>query len=160
MTALGAAARTPARVYVAGGATAVLSGWRQSTIDVDLRVVPDTDDAVFRAIVRLKEELEVNVELASPADFIPLAAGWEDRSPLIATHGLLTFHHFEFVSQALAKLERGHTVDLSDVSEMLSRGLVSGPELRAAFAEAEEEAHRFPAVDLGAWRANLEAMLA
>ena len=44
-----------------GGATAVLHGWRASTIDVDLKLVPD-DDALLRALPRLKEELHVNLE--------------------------------------------------------------------------------------------------
>lgn len=93
MRALGEAADAPARVYLTGGATAVLLGWRQSTIDVDIRIEPDRD-AIFRAIARLKDELQINVELASPADFIPVKEGWEDRSPFIATEGPLTFHHF------------------------------------------------------------------
>jgi hypothetical protein len=36
-----------------GGATAILFGWRASTVDVDLCVVPERD-AVFRAIPDLK----------------------------------------------------------------------------------------------------------
>ena len=41
---------TPARirVYLTGGATAVLHGWRSTTIDLDLKLVPD-DDALLRA---------------------------------------------------------------------------------------------------------------
>src|SRR6201999_1643214 len=31
-------------VYLTGGATAVLYGWRESTIDVDIKVVPDNDE--------------------------------------------------------------------------------------------------------------------
>ena len=69
MEALGAEARTEARVFLVGGATAVLVGWRGSTIDIDMKVVPE-DDRILRAIPRLKEELEVNVELASPDAFI------------------------------------------------------------------------------------------
>ena len=78
MRALGAEADAPVRVYVTGGATAVLFGWRRSTIDVDIRVVPDRD-RVFRAIPAIKERLRINVELASPLDFIPVPAGWEER---------------------------------------------------------------------------------
>ena len=78
MQALAAEAREDARVYFTGGATAVLSGWRDSTIDVDLKLVPE-QDALLRAIPALKESLELNVELASPADFIPVPPGWEDR---------------------------------------------------------------------------------
>lgn len=94
MRVLGEAARVPTRIYFTGGATAVLVGWRSSTIDVDIRVEPDTD-AVFRAIPDIKESLRLNVELASPADFIPVKPGWQDRSPFISQEGLTRFHHFE-----------------------------------------------------------------
>ena len=69
MESLGAAARDEARVYLTGGASAVLLGWRGQTIDVDASIVPERDE-LLRAIPRLKEELGINVELASPADFI------------------------------------------------------------------------------------------
>ena len=61
----------PARVYLAGGATALLHGWRGSTIDVDIKIVPDVD-RLFRAMPKIKERLQLNDELASPDDFIPL----------------------------------------------------------------------------------------
>ena len=70
MRALGAEAEIPAQVYFTGGATAVLLGWRATTIDVDIRMFPESD-RLYRAIPALKESLEINVELASPADFIP-----------------------------------------------------------------------------------------
>jgi hypothetical protein len=59
----------------------------------------------------LKEELDLNVELAAPSDFIPLPKGWEDRSPLISEEEKLSFHHFDPVAQALSKVERGHSQD-------------------------------------------------
>lgn len=49
MRELSRAANTPARVYLTGGATAVLTGWRRSTVDVDIKLVPDSD-ALLRAI--------------------------------------------------------------------------------------------------------------
>ncbi len=61
MDALGAAVRSHGRVYLTGGATAVLMGWRAETVDVDIKLVPDSDE-VLRAIPRLKEELALNVE--------------------------------------------------------------------------------------------------
>jgi hypothetical protein len=57
MRQLGAAARRPGRVYQTGGTTAVLEGWRASTIDVDLKMVPEQDE-VFRAIPRLQATVE------------------------------------------------------------------------------------------------------
>jgi len=43
---LGHVARGPTRIYLTGGASAVLEGWRGSTADIDLRFEPDLDDRV------------------------------------------------------------------------------------------------------------------
>jgi Nucleotidyltransferase of unknown function (DUF6036) len=92
------------------------------------------------------------VELASPADFIPLPDGWRERSPLVERAGRLSFRHFDFYSQALAKLERGHSQDLDDVRELVARGLVDPGRLRTCFEKIEPELYRFPAVDVGDFR--------
>lgn len=81
--ALGRATREPVRLYLTGGATAVLQGWRVSTIDIDIHLEPDSD-LVLREIPALKERLSINVELASPADFIPELPAWRDRSPFVS----------------------------------------------------------------------------
>lgn len=158
MRMLARAARTPARVYLTGGATAVLSGWRDSTIDVDIKLVPDSD-ALLRAIPEIKESLQLNVELAAPIDFIPVKPGWEDRSPFIAREGELAFHHFDLVAQALAKIERGHATDRNDVIEMLRRGLVTPDTLQSAFEAIEPEIYRYPAVDPAGFRRALDEVL-
>ncbi len=78
MRSFGRSARTDSRVYFTGGVTAVLLGWRDTTIDVDLRFDPELDE-MFRSIPLIKEELQLNVELAAPSDFIPpLRAGKPD----------------------------------------------------------------------------------
>jgi hypothetical protein len=158
MGALGKAAARDGDCYLTGGATAVLLGWRGATIDVDLRLEPEQDE-VLRELPRLKEGLSINVELASPADFIPLPRAWRERSPSVAREGRLSFRHFDLYSQALAKLERGHTRDLEDVREMLERGLVEGSRLRACFTEIEPELYRFPAVDPADFRRSVEEFL-
>ena len=79
---LGRIARDPVRIYLTGGATAVLEGWRQTTIDVDLRLEPEADE-LLRAFPALKERLGINIELASPPDFIPELPGWRERSPFV-----------------------------------------------------------------------------
>jgi hypothetical protein len=84
MQALGHEADAAASVYLTGGATAVLHGWRASTIDVDIKLVPDRDE-VYRAIPRLKDQLHLNVKRASPDDFIPVKDGWPDRRPVHRT---------------------------------------------------------------------------
>ena len=82
MKALASGTKQPARIFLVGGASAVLLGWRDSTIDIDLKLEPDSDE-LLRKLPLLKERLEVNVELASPDDFIPELPGWRDRSRFI-----------------------------------------------------------------------------
>jgi hypothetical protein len=158
MRALGRAARSPARVYLTGGATAVLTGWRDSTVDVDLTIAPDLD-ALLRAIQDLKESLQINVELVAPSDFIPVRDGWEDRSPFVVQEGPLSFHHFELAAQAPSKIERGHAQDREDVLEMLRRGLVDAAGLRATFAAVESQLYRYPAVSRDSFRRALDDLL-
>jgi len=151
MRALGEETDAEARIYVTGGATAVLHGWRTSTIDIDIKVVPDAD-AVFRAIPVLKERLQINVELAAPDDFIPVRDGWEDRSPFIVRERRLSFHHFDLYAQALAKIERGHAQDTVDVQALFDRGLVDRRKLFAYFETVEPRLYRYPAIDPGSLR--------
>ena len=44
--ALGHAARREGDCYLTGGATAVLLGWRPTTLDVDIRLEPEQDEAL------------------------------------------------------------------------------------------------------------------
>jgi hypothetical protein len=159
MRALGRAAAQPGHVFLTGGATAVLMGWRDTTVDVDIKLEPD-QDSILRAIPALKESLDLNVELASPDQFIPVPDAWRDRSPFVAQEGRLTFHHFDLTAQALAKIERGHSRDLADVREMLARGLVDRHQLRADFAAIEPRLYQYPAVDPRAFRRALDTALA
>ena len=124
-----------ARVYFTDGATAVLYGWRESTIDVDMKIVPELD-SILRALPRLKERLRINVELASPGDFVPVPAGWEERSPFISREGRVNFHHFDPYAQALAKVERAREY-FESIEEQLYRSPAVDPE---AFRRAVEEA--------------------
>jgi hypothetical protein len=156
MRALGAEAREDGAVYLTGGATAVLLGWRASTLDVDILPVPE-QESVLRAIPRLKDELRVNVELASPRDFVPVPAGWEDRSIFEVREGRLSFYHFDPHAQALAKLERGHAQDLEDVQALVKRGLVDPARALAYLGEIEDELYRYPALDPGSFRRRVEA---
>jgi hypothetical protein len=157
LTALAREATTDTDIFLVGGTSAVLMGWRASTIDIDLVMRPESD-AMLRAIPSLKERLEVNVELASPDQFIPVPPGWEDRSPMVARIGQVTIRHYDFVAQALAKIERGHGRDLADVDAMLARGLISGPAVRAMFARMEPELYRFPAIDPASFRQAVDAV--
>src|SRR5438094_10416040 len=98
MQELAAAARGPGKVYFTGGATALLFGFREQTIDIDLKLDPEPK-GVFEAIATLKNELDINVKLASPDDFIPPAADWRECSPHIASIGQVQFFHYDLSLQ-------------------------------------------------------------
>ena len=146
MRAFGALAKRDAHVYFTGGATAVLMGWRDSTIDIDLRFAPELDE-LFRGLPELKEKLQINIELASPSDFIPPLPGWEDRCRQIGREGKVTFYHYDPYSQALSKIERGHTQDLKDVESMLQNGVLEREKLLSLYQSIEPQLYRYPAID-------------
>ena len=158
MRELGREAEKDVRLYFTGGATAVLLGWRQSTVDVDIKVDPESD-RLFRAFPQLKEKLHINIELASPDQFIPEVPGWQERSAFIAREGRLSFYHYDFYAQALSKIQRSHAKDLEDVRQMIARGLVDPGELRRRFDQIEPQLYRYPAIDPAAFRKALEAIL-
>jgi hypothetical protein len=158
MQELAAAARSPGKVYITGGATALLLGFRDQTIDIDLKLDPEPEGA-FEAIATLKDRLDLNVELASPEDFIPRAPDWRERSPLITSIGRLQFYHYDLSLQALAKLERGHAQDLEDVRSLVRGGHVSAQELQARFAQIEPGLLRYPAIEPRQFKQKLDEFL-
>ncbi|MDP2054488.1 MAG: hypothetical protein Q8L75_12685 [Acidobacteriota bacterium] len=151
MRLLGRRTRAAGRVYLVGGACAVLHDWRATTIDIDLDLDPGLD-ALLREIPAIKEDLQVNVELASPAHFIPELPGWRDRSPFVVREGTLDFHHYDFHAQALSKIERAHARDVEDVREMAVRKLIEPSRLVAFFDLIEPQLYRYPAIDAVSFR--------
>ncbi len=158
MGGLGLAVRSPGRVYFTGGVCAVLLGWRETTLDVDLKTDPEPE-GFFEALPILKDAVDINIELASPDDFIPALPGWRERSVFIADHGPLSFYHYDFYSQALSKIERFHSRDQSDVSQMLARELVQRDRLLELFLGIEPKLIRFPAIDAQALRQRVETIV-
>lgn len=115
-------------------------------MDVDLKLDPEPP-GIYEAIGHLKNELDVNVELVSPDQFIPLLPDWKQRSTFHDRHGAVEFYHYDFRAQALAKLARGYERDLADVAAMLARRLVTREDLTAAFDAIEPDFIRYPALD-------------
>ena len=134
---LGRAFRHPARIYIVGGATLVYEDLSRATLDRDVTV--EVEDAfhgdLMRHIARLKDQIPVNVEQVSPADYIPLPSGWRERSPYVGRFGQIDVFHFDLVSTSLSKLLRGHDVDLAAVRTLLTTDLLAAEDLEAGFKE-------------------------
>ncbi len=156
--ALGGVVAPGTRMYLTGGATAVLEDWRPSTVDIDVRFEPDSDLAL-RAIGELKERLKLNVELASPLDFLPPLRGWQERSRFRLREGNLEVFDFDLYSQALSKLQRGFELDLEDVKSMVESKAVEPEKLLELYEGIEAELFRFPTVNPRSLRGAVEALV-
>jgi hypothetical protein len=158
MRRLGELAKGPGRVYLTGGASALLEGWRASTLDVDIKLDPEPE-GVFEAIAKLKDELDLNVELAAPDQFLPEVPSWRERSVYIGRHRSVEFFHYDFRAQALSKIARSHARDMADVEAMLERGLVTREEIRKACDAIAPGLVRFPGIDAEAFLARVDAVV-
>lgn len=102
---------------------------------------------MFEVISSLKNELDLNIELASPDNFLPPPSDWREKSLPIQLVGDVAYFHYDFRAQALAKIERAHQQDLSDVSQLLRRSVINKDELLAVFQEIKSDLVRYPAID-------------
>lgn len=132
---LDAEAHAPARVYLVGGTALVHMGLRARTLDVYLALESDAEGQILVAIRRLTHDLQINVELASPGDFIPLPAGWHDRAQWVGRYGQLDVFYFDPISLALSKIARANERDVDDVVALIRRGTIDVDELRAAYEQ-------------------------
>jgi len=149
-------AKSPGRIYITGGASAVLLGWRENTADVDLKLMPEPS-GVFEAIRDLKEIMKISIELASPDDFVPAPIGWQDRSVYIAAYNGVEFYHYDFYTQALSKIERGHVRDIKDVEAMIANGYINPKMLCLYYQEVEPRLIQYPSIHVSEFKKKMEA---
>jgi len=125
------------RLYLVGGAQMVQAGFRTLTVDVDYTVQLEAiyQEAFQSALRRLVREMDINVELVGPGDFIPLPPGWEGRSPFLGRYGGLEVFAFDPVSTTLSKIERGASRDIDDALALLDAGRLNVEDLMSAFEQ-------------------------
>ena len=158
MDEIGKAAKGPGRIYLVGGATALLLDIRMQTIDIDIKLDPEPP-GVFEAIANLKDRLNVSVELAAPDDFLPALPGWRTRAEFIARRGEVDFYHYDFYGQALAKILRGHTQDLSDVKAYIKLEKVIPAVLLDLLRQIDRSLIRYPSVDSASLLRRVESLV-
>lgn len=134
----GQLSQQPGRLYLAGGAELVHGGLRgegATTVDIDLRMDVGDESAAETLIRQLMRQLSINVELASPADFIPLPSDWQTRSPFVGRYGNTDVFYFDYYALALSKIARGTSRDLSDVLLLAQNGLIQRDVLETAYQQ-------------------------
>ena len=145
------------RVYLVGGGTAVLEGWRESSIDVDLYA---RQDDIFRDVQAIKERLRLNIELVRPEDFVPPLEGSETRHVFIETVGRVSFYHYDPYAQLLSKIVRGFARDLTDARAFVTTGMVDPDRFKKLVEDVLESAYsKYPRLSPQAVRAAVEDFL-
>ena len=141
------------RVFFVGGGTAVLAGWRTSTIDADLY---SDKVEVFHDIQAIKEHLQLNIEFVRPEDFVPALAGSDRRHVFIETIEKVSFYHYDPYAQLLSKVVRGFNRDMLDASSFVTSGMVDPKRFRTLVSGIPEAAYsKYPALSR---RAVLDAV--
>lgn len=142
------------RVYLVGGGTAVLEGWRESSIDADLYA---KQNDVFRDVQNIKERLNLNIEFVRPEDFVPPLKGSEDRHVFIQAVGRVSFYHYDPYAQLLSKVIRGFARDLTDAKAFVTSGMVD-PDRFGKLVQSIPEAlyAKYPRLSSAAVRAAVD----
>lgn len=136
LNTLGRNFRKPGRLYLVGGAALVHHGIRPgSTMDIDIEISGINEGEMIDAIRRLIQQLNINIEFASPRDFMPLPTQWMAQSEYIGRYGEIDAFYFDFYSIALSKMQRGSTLDINDVKLLLEQGVITLQELDSAYEE-------------------------
>jgi hypothetical protein len=145
------------RVYVVGGGTAVLAGWRAATIDADLYA--DRDE-VFQDIQGIKDRLRLNIEFVRPEHFVPALAGSSDRHLFIDRVGNVEFYHYDPYAQLLSKIVRGFRKDLLDAEQFVKSGMVDPRQFRELVEGIPDSAYsKYPNLSRDSVRAAVDEVL-
>jgi hypothetical protein len=142
------------RVYLVGGGTAVLEGWRESSIDADLYA---KQDDIFRDVQAIKERLALNIEFARPEDFVPPLQGSDHRHVFVDTIGRVSFYHYDPYAQLLSKVVRGFARDLADAKAFVASGMVDADRFGALVRGIPSSAYaKYPRLSAAAVRAAVD----
>jgi hypothetical protein len=120
--------RVPARAYLVGETSATWEGWRPWTDRVLLfgESAPSEDVSLSEMLEGAAADLGIALVQESPADVIPLPAGYEARArPAGRVGERLEVFHFDPYSQSFRFLARGDERDYELVLAFLEHGWVT-----------------------------------
>ena len=145
MFRLGATAPAEGRAYLSGAGSLYVFGLPSSSRVVGLSFVPD-QAGLREEAAAIAAEAGLLVSFRAPDQDFPVARGWEDRSPLIDREERLSFHHFDPVAQALARLGRDGEDGFAVAREMIAAGEIAAVDLRVGLTLIEADLVRYPAI--------------
>jgi len=158
---LGQCFHRQAALYLVGGTSLLLAAGKTSTFDIDVQFQTENQHhpEFIRCLRTVSRELGIPVELASPEQFIPLPAGFQDRRQFVGRYGSLDVFHFDFYSIALAKVHRGNEKDFDDVVRMVQTSLISVIALESYLEQILPEYESYqPSADPATFRRKFELL--
>lgn len=127
--------RQPGRLYLVGGAALVHAGIRPGqTLDIDIQITVDPMNLTAQ-VAQIKQQLNINVEFASPGDFMPLPTQWEARSQFVKRYNQVDVFYFDWYSIALSKAQRANPQDVVDLQLLVRQGYVDVTELDGLYQD-------------------------
>ena len=136
--------RQPGRLYLTGGAALVHKGIRPGqTLDIDIHITLDPTNLTAQ-VAQLKQRLNINIEFASPGDFIPLPHSWETRSEFIRRYDQVDAFYFDWYSITLSKMQRANRQDVVDIQLLIRQGYVDVTELDILYKDVLAKIERPP----------------
>jgi hypothetical protein len=132
------------RLYLTGGAALVHRGIRPGqTLDIDIQITIDPAQLMSQ-VVQLKQRMNINIEFASPGDFMPLPIQWDARSEFIKRYGQVDIFYFDWYSIALSKMQRASQQDVIDVQSLVVQQFVDVNELDLLYQDVLNKIGRSP----------------
>ncbi len=126
------------QVYLIGETSQVYEGWRSWTTLMELCAdLPAKHEKRFeRAAFEIARARQIRLSIESPAELIPLPAGFEQRAIPVAVENTpgtrLSFFHFDPFSVAFRFIARGDEPDYHLVLMMMENGWITMEALDAA----------------------------
>jgi hypothetical protein len=151
------AAEYPGRAFLSGDGSVSLLGLFDVDGPIGIKFVPDQPD-LHLALPQIEASVEITVQIASPIDQVPVPSDWEERSQAIHQLGVLSFLHFDLVSQALVKASLRDTASFRTAQKMIAAGLVTPDTLQSQFTAIEDALPRFPELDATAFRQRVDRL--
>lgn len=122
----------PGRLYLVGETSQLFAGFRDWTemVEVAGSVEPEFAEEHSGLMQAVADELGIEVFEESPADVIPLPAGYEERAiPIESPTGALQLFHFDPYSVAYRFIARGDEPDYHLVLVYLENGWLEMEEM-------------------------------
>ena len=131
------------RLILIGGSALSLLGSPRPTVDIDFIGDDLHPEPLHQTILRIAEELDVDIEPVPLDKFVPLPQGNEERAIRIGSFGNLEIFIADPYSIALSKLDRGADTDYDDLVFLVQHNHVDMYEFERMVQEALLRAHQF-----------------